>query len=258
MFANLQFRLLLAGTLLGYLPAAAQNGPQPPCGKDSLPAWPGLDDAPIVKLWSRADFGRDWKPPECTAWAATGFTTLVNIAARFRSPGDADRLLHRVGAISELTGMQYWSTTHSQWRVLIPAAYAVTGPRTGQPRGDFTPDELRSGRALYFQQEDNLSGKGTYQLRVMEASQDRIVYSVENVQPIRFHLIPVFDPAEMQSIYFLDRESQGVWRYYSIMRMGKGANPMITRNESSAINRAVAFFRWVVGIPGAQEPPAAR
>jgi hypothetical protein len=66
-----------------------------------------------------------------------------------------------------------------------------------------------------------------------------------------------FHPGEMQSIYFLDRESASVWRYYSIVRTGKNAN-RLTRNESSTINRAVAFYRYLVGIPTGQEPPAAR
>jgi hypothetical protein len=62
----------------------------------------------------------------------------------------------------------------------------------------------------------------------------------------------------LQSIYFLDRESENVWSYYSIMRTGKNANRLITGNESSAVNRAVAFYRSLVGIPTGQEPPAAR
>ena len=62
----------------------------------------------------------------------------------------------------------------------------------------------------------------------------------------------------MQSIYFLDRESENVWRYYSIARTGKNANRLIAGNESSAVNRAVAFYRYLVEIPTGQEPPAAR
>jgi hypothetical protein len=42
------------------------------------------------------------------------------------------------------------------------------------------------------------------------------------------------------------------------VRIGKNANRMIAGNESSAVNRAVAFYRSLVGIPGEQEPPAAR
>jgi hypothetical protein len=75
---------------------------------------------------------------------------------------------------------------------------------------------------------------------------------------MRYLFVPVFHPGEMQSIYFLDRESANTWRYYSIVRTGKNANSLIPANEASSINRAVAFFRWLAGIPGDQEPPAAR
>ena len=67
-----------------------------------------------------------------------------------------------------------------------------------------------------------------------------------------------FTPGDLQSMYFLDRESDNVWRYYSIVRVGKNANGLIAGNESSSINRAVAFYRYLVGIPTTQEPPGAR
>jgi hypothetical protein len=75
---------------------------------------------------------------------------------------------------------------------------------------------------------------------------------------MRYLFITIFPPGEMQSIYFLDRESGNVWRYYSIVRTGKNANGLIAGNESSAVNRAVAFYRYLVGIPTDQEPPVAR
>jgi hypothetical protein len=49
---------------------AAQSGPQPPCGEESIPPYPVLDDSAIVKSWNKSDFGRDWRPPACTGWAA--------------------------------------------------------------------------------------------------------------------------------------------------------------------------------------------
>jgi hypothetical protein len=75
---------------------------------------------------------------------------------------------------------------------------------------------------------------------------------------MRYLLITLFQPGEMQSIYFLDRESENVWVYYSIVRTGKNASRLIIGSEASAVNRAVAFYRYLVGIPTAQEPPAAR
>jgi hypothetical protein len=236
----------------------AQLGPQPPCGKEAVPPYPGLDDSAIVKSWSKSDFGRDWRPPACTGWAAVGFTTLVTTVARFRHTSETEGLLRHIGAISELAGMRYWSTTHKQWQTLIVDAYAMTSLQPSQRREDFTPDEMKEGTVLYFEQVDNLSGKAIYRMHIAEASADRLVFDVENVSTMRYLFITIFQPGEMQSIYFLDRESENVWRCYGMVRTGKNANRLVLGNESSTVNRAFAFYRNLVGIPTDQEPPAAR
>jgi len=236
----------------------AQLGPQPPCGKEPAPPYPALGDSAIVKSWSKSDFGRDWKPPSCTGWVTVGFTTLVTTVARFRHTSEADGLLRHIGAISELAGMRYWSTTHKQWQTLIVAAYALTGLPPSQRREDFSPQEMKEGTILYFEEADNLSGKAVYRMHIAEVSAGRLVFDIENVSTMHYHFLTLFNPGEMQSVYFLDRESENVWRYYSVTRTGRNANGLIARNESSSINRAVAFYRHLVGIPGDQEPPAAR
>jgi hypothetical protein len=251
-------RFVLPAMLFCQAHGYAQSTPQPPCGKEPVPPYPGLDDSASVKSWSKSDFGRDWLPPACTGWAAVGYTALVTIVARFRYTSEAEGLLRHIGAISELAGMRYWSTTHKQWQTLIVEAYALTGFERGERRADFTPDEMKEGKVLYFQQVDNLSGKATYRMHIAEASADRLVVDVENVSTMRYLFIPLLHAGEMQSIYFLNRESDNVWRYYSIVRTGKNANRLIGGNESSSINRAVAFYRHMVGIPTGQEPPAAR
>jgi hypothetical protein len=250
-------RVVLLALLFCQPHGYAQSSPQPPCGTEPLPPYPPIDDQAIVKSWSKSDVASNWKPPACTGWTAAGFGTLVTTTARFHQTSDAEALLRHVGAISELTGVRYWSTTHKQWRTLIADAYALTSLPSNQRREDFAPDEMKQGSVLYFGQVDNLAGKATYRMHIAEASADRIVFDVENVTPMHYLFLTVFQPGDVQSIYFLDRESEGVWRFYSIVRTN-GANRMITGNESSAINRAVALYRHLVGIPTDQEPPAAR
>ena len=238
----------------------SQLGPQPPCGKEPIPPYPGLGDLAVVKSWSKSDFGPDWKPPACTGWAAVGFTTLVTTAARFRYSSGAEGLLGRIGAISGLVGMRYWSTTHKQWQTLIVSAHALIGAQPIQRRKDFTPDEMQEGKVLYLEQADNLSGMATYRMHMAEVSAGRLVFDLANVGIMRYFLLTLFPPGEMQSIYFLDRESDDVWRYYSIARTGRSASRLAAGpgHASSSINRAVAFYRSLVGIPTDQEPPAAR
>ncbi len=154
--------------------------------------------------------------------------------------------------------MRYWSTTHKRWQTLISDAYALTNSADGRHRADFTPDETKEGSVFYFEQTDTLSGKAVYRMHIVEASSTRIVFDVENASTIRYYRVPIFHPGELQSMYFLDRESEIVWRYYSIVRMGKNSNGLVSGNEFSSINRAVAFYRYLVGIPTTQEPPEAR
>lgn len=251
-------RFLLLATLLCPIRGFAQSGPQPPCGGEPVPAYPALSDSAIAKSWSKSDFGRDWNPPACTAWSGAGFTTLVSTVARFRYAWGAEALLGRIGAISQLAGMRYWSTTHKQWQTLILEAHALTDLQHAQRREDFTFAEMKEGKALYFEQVDNLTGRGIYRMHVAEASADRLVFNVENVTTMRYLLIPILHPGEIQSVYFLDRESDDVWRYYSMVRTAKTANGLIAGNQSSSVNRAVAFYRALAGIPAEQEPPAAR
>jgi len=251
-------RFVFSALLLCQAHGYAQPGPSPPCGEDAVPPYPVLDSPPSVKFWSETGFGRDWRPPLCTSWAEPGFSTLLSTVARFRYATGAEGLLRRIGAVSGLAGMRYWSTTHQQWRTLILDAHAVTGPEAGRPRADFTPDEMKPGKTLYLEQSDNLSGTATYGMRVAEASADRLVFEVENVSTMRYLFVTLFHPGEMQSVYFLDRESDIVWRYYSITRTGRNASRLATGHEASSINRAVAFYRSLVGIPTDQEPPAAR
>lgn len=252
------FWFILLVTLICPLHGRAQSGPQPPCGNEPVPPYPRLGDSAIVKSWKKSEVGSNWRPPACSGWEALGFTTLVTTVARFRYTSEASGLLRHIGAISELRGMRYWSTTHKQWQTLILNAYALTDNQPRRRREDFQPDEMKEGKLLYFEQVDNLSGKATYRMHIAEASADRLVFDVENISTIHYLFMPLFPPGEIQSTYFLDRESQDVWLFYSIVRTGTNSNRLLIGNESSAVNRAVAFYRYLVGIPTDQDPPVAR
>jgi hypothetical protein len=192
---------LLASILCCEVPSHADSGPQLPCGSGVLAAYPDLDNSPVVRAWEDPNLGRIWAPPPCTGWSSPGFSTLVATAARFRYSGGVDGLRRRVGAISGLTGMLYWSTSKKQWQPLIVDASALQGA-AGDRRTDFSPDEVAESRNLYFQQKDSLLGNAVYRIRVRSVSPERLVFDTENTSTIRYFLLPVFGPSEVQSIYF--------------------------------------------------------
>jgi hypothetical protein len=250
--------LCFAAALCSQQAAHADTGPQPPCESEAFPLYPELDHSPVVKVWGRSDLGRDWIPPACTGWSARGFSTLVATVARFRDAAGMEDMLRRVGSISGLRGMRYWSTTQRRWQELILDASALAGAGSGQRRADFSLAEVSAGGRLYFQQSDNLSGRAAYRLQVSIGSNGQFTFATENISTIRYLMVPLFGPGEIQSIYFLQQETPTVWLYYNLTRTGASANRLVAGHDASSINRAVAFFRHWAGIPTDKEPPAAR
>ncbi len=170
-----------------------------------------------------------------------------------------EQLLSRFGSISSLTGLRYWSATEHRWRELVTAATAVEGPAGKRARGDFSLAELRAGSPVYFSQTDNRSsGSVVYKMTVLEAAPDRVVITIENVTSIRLLLITLFPPGSVQTTDFMERQRDGSWGYYSLVRTRASSSILTGTFLSSYVNRAVAFFRHIAGIPEETQPAMAR
>jgi hypothetical protein len=257
MFASAAMLAILLAALTGAVAAQPAQPPHPPCGGAPVPAWPQPGAAPNVRLWNSSDLAPDWTPPACTSWRG-GVTLVTGLAGRFQLDGNADTLLARIGAISALSGVRYWSVTDKQWNALFTRATALNGPDPKKPRGDFSAAEMRSGGLLYFVAADYRSGKDAMsRLHVVEADAAHIVVETENVSPLRWTFLTFAAPGNFQTWYFLERDGDG-WRFYSLTRVLYASalfNSIIPGD--SYINRAVAMYRHIIGQPTDRDPPAA-
>lgn len=252
-------RAALAGLLLLAGPALAAGLPGPPCGAAPTPDYPRLGEDPQLMLWTRRDLAPGWTPPSCTPWKNGAATIVVGLAGHFRYAGSADALLARIGAISSLSEVRYWSVTDKQWNGMFTRATALDGPDAKKPRGDFSAAELRDGGDFYFVAADNRSGKDAVsRLRVIRADGEHFVLETENVTALRWTIFTYAAPGSFQTWYFLDREAGGGWRFYSLTRV-LYANTVLGGiiPTNSYINRSVAMYRHFLGVPTDQGPPAA-
>jgi hypothetical protein len=253
------FALGITLAALMALPArAGDDGPRLPCGVAAQPTWAEPGQPPTVQAW-RGAVARSWVPPACTGWAASPADILVAVAGSFKHDGDIDTLLARIGAISAKSNVRYWSTTEKRWQPLVTEAFALSGPDAMQRREDFTPAQFVKGQNLHYAQSDNRSsGKTVYRERVLACDRERLGVVSENLTPVKMTLITLFDSGDMQTAYFVERRSPGVWNFYSLTRTRMASSLMPIGSDASYINRAVAFYRLVAAIPTDQEPPAAR
>ena len=158
-------------------------------------------------------------PPACTGWSASPADILVAVAGSFKHDGDIDVLLARIGAISAKSNVRYWSTTEKRWQPLVTEAFALSGPDAAQRREDFAPAQFVKGQTLHYAQSDNRSsGKTVYRERVLSVDRDRLAVVSENLTPVKMTLITLFDAGDMQTAYFVERRSPGVWNFYSLTR----------------------------------------
>jgi len=242
--------LLLSGSSRG----SAQEAVRPPCGGPPLPSYPAPGEPPRIR--STQVVG--WTAPSCAGWTSARSTLLVGVAGGFEQDGGADALLAAFGRISSLTGTRYWSVSDRRWRPLVTDAAALKGPDPAGRRPDFAPAEMAEGSSLHFVQADSRSsGQVVYRMRVLETRPDRLVVAVANATPVRLLLLTLFAPGDLQSTCFVERLSaSGTWGYYGFW--GIRTNALTSGHEASSINRAVAMFRHLAGIPTDQEPHAVR
>lgn len=241
--------LLLTGTVHG----RAATAPLPPCGAPPFPAWPDAVGELRLAFWQADELPAGWQAPACTgwaAWASADYARLMAGAGRLRLPGGSAALLERLGKVSELAGLRYWSVTRDTWHVLIEEASALTGPDRDGRRPDFGPAELVPGRDyFYWQQEPSTSGSAVYRLRLLESRPDRLVVGVTNAGPARYFGITMLAAGKAQTLYVFQQLVGDDWGYYQLSRIGHGAHDWLPVTDASYANRAGALFRWFGGLP---------
>jgi hypothetical protein len=253
------FCIALAGAMFALGLGVQAAVPQLPCAGAAALAYPAPEAVPAIAVWHAVDLEQGkWQPPGCTGWPPSSHSGLViALTGSLRFDGAIGGLLARVGAISALPKIQYWSTTDKKWRPLAYDASALTGPDAKTRRSDFSTADLIKDADLYYRENDSRSGEAVYRLRVYESTPERAVIASENVTPIRRFFLTLFQPGALQSVMFIQRVSPGIFGVYILSRTGEGTSAFADGHAESYVNRAVALYRQLAGIKTDQEPPAA-
>jgi hypothetical protein len=252
------WRRICAGLVMALFAATGARAAdsEPPCGTSVRTDLP-LPGAPPAIAILRGGEAQRWQPPSCTGWPPPS-KLVIALKGSFRFEGSMNDLLARLGAISALANIRYWSVTDSKWLALARAASALRGPDPRGRRPDFSGLELIQGATLYYWVDDTRSGDITYRLKVRERTADRVLIVSENVTPVRRFLMTLFKPGALQSALVVQRLSPGVFGLYILSRTGEGTSLLATGHDSSYVNRANALFRQMAGVKTDLEPPAAR
>lgn len=239
----------------------AQSVPVPPCAGLPNPTAGAVGDSLNQLVWMEDELPADWSPPACTGWSAGPTKVLLAAAGRFRIAGDISMLAAQLTSISTMSDIVYWSSSRGKWRNLFKAAVTLSGPERDMRRDDFIADDFVPDTELYsWLEEDNPTAGVVYQTMVHERTPNRLVFETVNVSAVRASLlllrVKIAGPGEMRQLYYIERESDDTWRYYTLIRMGR-ASGLAGTSAANYKNRAEAYFRYLTGQVMTREPPAA-
>ncbi|HEX7719319.1 MAG TPA: DUF6675 family protein [Woeseiaceae bacterium] len=240
--------------------ALAQDIPVPPCEGQPHPAAGAVGDSLTQLVLIDEEVPEGWSPPPCTGWSAGPTRALQATAGRFRMTGDTDAVATHLANVSRMTSIVYWSTTRERWRPLFAEAFALARPDPDARRGDFKTSAVVPGAELYsWLKENNPSAGVVYRTTVRERTPDRLVFETVNVTAIKARLLlftrEIAGPEEFRQLYFVNREQDDVWNFYSLTRLGQ-ARTFTGTSAASFRNRAEAWFRYLASLEMTREPPA--
>ena len=258
----------LAGIRGGWLPLAfaltsgvamASDLPaEPACMRNGAPpVYAPLNAPPIARAMRVSAGGIPPAGASCFEKSDSA-ATWITVASIVRTSNSQNAFIARLGAISTLAAVQYWSTTEQKWRPMVTSASAITSARSRLPRADYSLADLVAGEDRYYSVTDSRSGRAVaYRLRLLQSQPTGLLVETANVDAIRQWGITVYAPGGLHTLYFLKKQSPDVWDYYSVTRVLPDTF-LAEGHDKSFINRAVALYRHIVGLPTDAEPPSAR
>ena len=252
----MHLRCVLPLLLFAASPAFAQIAA--PCGGAAVPGFAKPGAPPSIAVLRADDIARaHWTAPTCTGWPRASHSELVvALAGSFRFDGTLDALLARVGAISSLPKVLYWSHSAGGWRPVASDASALSSAVPKDRRADFSSADLAQGAMHYYWEDDSRLGGIVYRLSVRERGPDRAALTTENATEIDFGPLTISRPGATQSAMFLTRLSPGIWGLYILDRLGDRPAWPLAAPEHSLVNRTVALYRHIAAIPADAAPPA--
>lgn len=212
------------------------------CGTAPRTPIPAAGAQPVVATWVSTQASGS-PAPDCTGLRARDFVLVTSVTARLADAASADALLERMGAVSTMKGMTYWSEKDQRREVLITDAAAVTAAGSTTRRADFTVAELKAGQAVYFAQHDNrASNEVGYSMRVVQATLTGWTIAIENTTPVKLYLVTLFEPGDIQTVISVEQVAPNQWGYRSLTGIRKVGMGSVESYRSSYANRAVAMF----------------
>ena len=164
---------------------------------------------------------------------------VTDLDARFEALGSSNILLE----VSKLAGLQYYSASRSEMRLLFEESHFVESPDNRSRTSDPTVESLPAALSLYVLQRDLTFGENVYRFD-FAATQSMIHIWFENITPYRYGPIRFIRSGDMRLHIYLFAEADRLI-YYGFFGANAIRFPLVERTiYASFYNRIFALYSW--------------
>ena len=173
------------------------------------------------------------------------FETVGQLTENGTSTDDLYGALH---IISSMDGIQYFSVTHKDKRVLFKKAHAIIGPKSSDKAPDPIPSSDGNGIA-YALVDDAWFGSTPYRMEYRSIN-DEILILVTNLQPLRIFIFPIIDSESLLIALLIrpvaESDNDDSRDVYGVVAARAPKIPFLQAQiEDSLRNRLAAMENWV-------------
>lgn len=151
-------------------------------------------------------------------------------------------LLNRLTAVSTLEGIEYYSASRNEYRVLFTRAYALS--ETGSPNPDPSFSELPDEYNLQIFMNDTTFGEGRYRL-TYHTAEDCILATLVNLTPLHLGPLKVVTENNVAFSLLAIPTDGGLLLYASGAARPKVGKMFSGTLERSLSNRIFALKDWL-------------
>jgi len=166
---------------------------------------------------------------------------MLPLSDEERDPVD---VLNTLSAVSTLEGLQYYSASRDEVRLLFEESYIVDNPEDMNPQEDPVFSDLPSSVSLTIYQKD-LTFKNNVSSYDLFSDGEMIYLEQTNLTPMRYEgFLRVIAPENFQTRLLVLPCEEG-WLYYGIMAADTlNIKAFKERANNSFYNRMIALYNW--------------
>ena len=173
--------------------------------------------------------------------------TLFLLESPVSEPRITVELYTILQAISTMTGIEYYSVSRGERRVLFSESYVIAGPRNREPVDDPRPTSLPPSETIFIYQRDASFGQNVFEVDY-SVTNDAVLLTMRNLTRMYLRgLIPAVAPDGLRLSVVVRVVDHHLLFYAACAARSRALFGLESQVQESFYNRLVALHDWFMG-----------